>query len=220
MFINVDDSIRPAGRVFCIGCNYAEHVRELHGFEEIPPVIFMKPAESLVAPGAVLTPPPGYNGAFDYETELVFMIGRNGRAKTPDEAAGFIGAIGIGCDLTLRTLQKELRAKSLPWECSKAFENSAPLGVLHKFDPAQDDLEALEFSGMISGEVRQRGNSKDMIYPVRRLIVELSRYWELKVGDLIFSGTPQGVGALQNNDEIKLTDHRNQTYIWRVNYVL
>ncbi|MBE6367482.1 MAG: fumarylacetoacetate hydrolase family protein [Lentisphaerae bacterium] len=219
MFVNVDGTLMSAGRVFCIGCNYAEHVRELHGFEEIPPVIFMKPAESLVAPGAVLSPPPSYTGQFDYETELVFMIGRSGRAVAEAEAADFIGAIGIGCDLTLRTLQKELRSKSLPWECSKAFENSAPLGVLHKYDPGCDDIDSLQFSGMINGELRQQGNSKDMIYPVRRLIVEISRYWELKVGDLIFSGTPQGVGALADNDEIKLTDHRQQTYTWRVNYV-
>lgn len=219
MFVNVDGTPSAAGRVFCIGCNYAEHVRELHGFEEIPPVIFMKPAESLTAPGSILTPPPGYQGQFDYETELVFMIGRTGRAATEAEAADFIAAIGIGCDLTLRTLQKELRSRSLPWECSKAFENSAPLGVLHKYDPAVDVLEDLQFSGAVNGELRQSGNSGDMIYPVRRLIVEISRYWELKCGDLIFSGTPQGVGALQNNDEIQLTDHRQQTYTWRVNYV-
>lgn len=219
MFIDVDGVKTPAARVFCIGCNYAEHVRELHGFEEIPPVIFMKPAESLVKPGEKISPPAGYQGQFDYETELVFMIGKAGKARTEAEAESFIGAVGIGCDLTLRTLQKELRAKALPWECSKAFEKSAPLGTLHKFDPAVDKLDALTFCGIINGEIRQQGNSKDMIYPVKRLIVELSRYWELRSGDLIFSGTPQGVGALQNNDEITLTDHRNNSYSWRVDYV-
>ena len=219
MLLNVDGNTLPAKRVFCIGCNYAEHVRELHGFEEIPPVIFMKPAESLVAPGEVIAPPPGYSGQFDYETELVIMIGKNGKAASEAEAADFVGAIGIGCDLTLRTLQKELRAKSLPWECSKAFEKSAPLGMLHKFDPAQDDLENLEFTGMINNQIRQQGNSKDMIYPVRRLIVELSRYWDLQAGDLIFTGTPQGVGALNNLDNMTLTDHRKMTFSWRIEYV-
>ena len=219
MFIDVDGVKTAAGRVFCIGCNYAEHVRELHGFEEIPPVVFMKPAEALTAPDTVLAPPEGYKDQFDYETELVFMIGKSGKAKSETEAADFIAAIGIGCDLTLRTLQKNLRAKALPWECSKAFENSAPLGTLHKFDPAVDKLEELTFCGKINGEIRQQGNSKDMIYPVRRLIVELSRYWELKPGDLIFSGTPQGVGALKNNDVMELTDHRNKSFTWRVEYV-
>ena len=219
MKLNVANQEITAGRVFCIGCNYAEHVRELHGFEEIPPVVFMKPADALVAAGGVAAPPPGYSGTMDYETELVFMIGKDGRASNASEAASMIGAIGIGCDLTLRTLQKELRAKSLPWECSKAFENSAPLGTLHKFDPAVDDLENLEFSGYVNDELRQRGNSRDMIYPVTRLVVELSRYWELKRGDLIFSGTPQGVGALKNGDVIKLIDHKKQSHIWRVNYV-
>lgn len=219
MFIDVDGQKVPAGRVFCIGCNYAEHVRELHGFEEIPPVIFMKPAESLLAPANCIAPPPHYKDQFDYETELVFMIGKDGRAVNEDDSAGFIGAIGIGCDLTLRTLQKELRAKSLPWECSKAFENSAPLGTLHKFDPAVDKLDDLQFSGLINGTIRQQGNSKDMIYPVKRLIVELSRYWSLRCGDLIFSGTPQGVGALADGDEMELVDHRNNSYKWRVNYV-
>jgi 2-keto-4-pentenoate hydratase/2-oxohepta-3-ene-1,7-dioic acid hydratase in catechol pathway len=219
MLLNVDSRSVPAGRVFCIGCNYAEHVRELHGFEEIPPVIFMKPAESLVEPGKTIAPPPGYTGQFDYETEMVVMIGKSGRAKTAEEAAGMVGAIGIGCDLTLRTLQKELRAKSLPWECSKAFENSAPLGVLHTFDAANEDLTALTFTGKVNGEVRQQGNTADMIYPVTRLIMELSRYWELQEGDLIFTGTPQGVGALQNGDVIELIDHKKCTYSWRVNYV-
>ncbi len=219
MKLNVANQEITAGRVFCIGCNYAEHVRELHGFEEIPPVVFMKPAEALVAAGNAVTPPPGYSGNMDYETELVFMIGRNGRAANAAEAAAMIGAIGIGCDLTLRTLQKELRAKSLPWECSKAFENSAPLGTLYEFDPSVDDLENLEFSGYVNDELRQSGNSRDMIYPVTRLVVELSRYWELKRGDLIFSGTPRGVGALKNGDVIKLIDHKKQSHIWRVNYV-
>lgn len=219
MFIDVDGVKSPAGRVFCIGCNYAEHVRELHGFEEIPPVVFMKPAEALTAPGTAVAPPAGYTDQFDYETELVFMIGKSGRALTEDEAASFIAAIGIGCDLTLRTLQKNLRAKALPWECSKAFENSAPLGVLHKFDPAVDKLDRLTFCGKINGEIRQQGNSKDMIYPVKRLIVELSKYWVLKPGDLIFSGTPQGVGALNDGDKIELIDHRNQSYVWGVEYV-
>lgn len=219
MFIDVDGKKVAAGRVFCIGCNYAEHVRELHGFEEIPPVVFMKPAESLVAPGSTIAPPPTYSGQFDYETEVVVMIGKNGRAANAQEAAAMVGAVGIGCDLTLRTLQKELRAKSLPWECSKAFENSAPLGVLHEFDAQKEDLTALEFTGKVNGEVRQRGNTKDMIYPVTRLIMELSRYWELQAGDLIFTGTPQGVGALTDGDVIELTDHKNNSYIWRVNYV-
>ena len=219
MFIDVDGTPTAAGRVFCIGCNYAEHVRELHGFEEIPPVIFMKPAESLVPAGEKISPPKGYTGQFDYETELVFMIGKAGKAMNEEEAGSFVGAIGIGCDLTLRTLQKELRGKALPWECSKAFENSAPLGALHKFDPAKDNLDGLKFVGAINGEIRQEGNSKDMIYPVKRLIVELSKYWELRPGDLIFSGTPQGVGALKDGDEIVLTDHRNNSYSWRVDYV-
>ena len=190
MLIKLADKEIEARRVFCIGCNYTEHVRELHGFEEIPPVIFMKPAESLTSENITLAPPPGYTGQFDYETELVVLIGKEGRAVCEEEADDFIGGIGVGCDLTLRTLQKELRAKSLPWECSKAFENSAPLGVIHKFDKAVDDLENLQFSGMVNGEVRQNGNSKDMIYPIRRLIVEISRYWVLKAGDLIFTGTP------------------------------
>ena len=208
-------SIKP-GRVFCIGCNYAEHVRELHGFEEIPPVVFMKPAESLIEVGTLIAPPAGYTGQMDYETELVFMIGKEGQAQNADEAAAMIGAIGVGCDLTLRTLQKELRAKALPWECSKAFENSAPLGKLHKFDAGSDKLDALCFAGYVNGELKQQGNSKDMIYPVTRLIVELSKYWVLKEGDLIYSGTPVGVGPLKSGDEVKLVDHKGESFIWRV----
>ena len=216
MLLKVDGKGIPAGRVFCIGCNYAEHVRELHGFEEIPPVVFMKPAESLIGVDTFIAPPAGYTGQMDYETELVFMIGKSGQAKNAEEAAAMIGAIGVGCDLTLRTLQKELRAKALPWECSKAFENSAPLGKLHKFDAESDKLDELCFAGYVNGELKQQGNSKDMIYPVTRLIVELSKYWVLKEGDLIYSGTPVGVGPLKSGDEVKLVDHKGESYIWRV----
>ena len=216
MLLCVDGKSIQPGRVFCIGCNYAEHVRELHGFEEIPPVVFMKPAESLIGIDTAIAPPEGYTGQMDYETELVFMIGKSGKAKDAAEAAEMIGAIGVGCDLTLRTLQKELRAKALPWECSKAFENSAPLGKLHKFNAAEDKLDELCFAGYVNGELKQQGNSKDMIYPVTRLIVELSKYWVLKEGDLIYSGTPVGVGPLKSGDEVKLVDHKGESFIWRV----
>ncbi len=214
MFITVDRLQYHPRRVFCIGCNYAAHVRELHDDDDAPPVVFMKPCESLVPPGGAIVPPPGYKGALDYEAELVVMIGAPGRIRREKDAPAAIQALGVGCDLTLRTLQGELRKKGAPWECCKAFEHSAPLGELHSFDPACDRLNDLEFTGSVNGVERQRGNSKDMIYSIPRLLVELSQYWVLQPGDLVFTGTPPGVGPLAPGDTLRLTDHRGQTFFW------
>lgn len=212
--VDATDHFQPE-RVFCIGRNYAEHIREFDNDPAQPPVIFMKPPQSLLAPGKTIDLIAGA-GALHYETELVVLIGSAGKVTDPARAPEFIRALGVGSDLTLRELQTELRRKGAPWECSKAFEKSAPLGWLHTLDPQRDRLEALTFAGYVNGELRQSGCSGKMIYPIVRLLVELSRYWSLLPGDLIYTGTPSGVGELHSGDVMKLIDHRGSEFSWRV----
>ena len=199
-------------RIFCIGRNYAEHVREL-GNEEGDPVIFMKPATSLVTQETREIMLPA-DGDLDYETELVVEICRKGRVMSEKEAPGFIGALGAGFDLTRRVLQKELLERGLPWERCKAFDQSALLGDLTPFDPASDDLAHLRFSGYVNGALRQSGDTSEMIFPVKRLLVEISRDWMLLPGDLIYTGTPKGIGRLNDGDILSAMDHRGKLCSW------
>ena len=205
-------------RIFCIGRNYAEHVREL-GNEEGDPVIFMKPATCLVTRETKELVLPA-DGDLDYETELVVEIGKTGRAPTEAEAPSFIRALGVGFDLTRRVLQKELLSRGLPWERCKAFDNSAPLGELTDFDPAADDLKHLRFSGYVNGELRQSGDTTQMIFPIARLIVEISRDWTLLPGDLIYTGTPKGIGRLHDGDILSAMDHRGKLCSWTIRAAL
>ncbi len=202
-----------AQRIFCIGRNYVEHVREL-GSEEGDPVIFMKPATSLVTTDTPELPIPA-DGDLDYETELVVEICKAGKALTVADAPAFVGALGVGFDLTHRLLQKHLLSHNQPWERCKAFDKSAPLGELTPFDPAEDDLKHLRFSGYVNGELRQTGDTAQMIFPIDRLIVEISRDWQLLPGDLIFTGTPKGIGRLRDGDLLSGIDHRGKLCSWK-----
>ena len=200
-------------RIFCIGRNYVEHVREL-GNEEGDPVIFMKPVTSLVTTDTAELPLPA-DGDLDYETELVVEICKAGKALALEVAPAFIGALGVGFDLTHRALQKFLLSHNQPWERCKAFDNSAPLGELTPFDPAKDDLKHLRFSGYVNEELRQSGDTSQMIFPIDRLIVEISRDWKLLPGDLIFTGTPKGIGRLHGGDILSGVDHRGNRCSWK-----
>ncbi len=186
---------RSAPRIFCIGRNYAKHIAELGN--TLPGkecVVFMKPASSLVAPDEAITLPSGI-GEIHHEAELVVEIGHGGRHIDAASARDHIGAIGLGLDLTLREIQTELKNTGEPWEKAKAFDFSAPLGPLV---PLADDmdLEHMQFEFTVDGEVRQRGDTQHMLTGVADIIQVLSRHWRLLPGDLIYTGTPEGVGPI------------------------
>ncbi|HLQ86580.1 MAG TPA: fumarylacetoacetate hydrolase family protein [Salinisphaeraceae bacterium] len=201
-------------RIFCIGRNYADHIAEMGHGEAQAAVVFMKPIGALVASGQPL-PLPTDQGEVHYEAELVVELGTGGRHITADAAAAHIAGLGLGLDLTLRSLQKELIATGEPWEKSKGFDCSAPLGPLRAFDTAMD-LEALEFRLEVNGELRQHGRTQMMLVDIRELIVQLSAHWELLPGDLIYTGTPEGVGEVRPGDRLELHSDALPGASWQV----
>lgn len=188
------------GRVFCIGRNYVEHAQELSNPLPERPVVFMKPAACLVPDGGQIRF-PAHGAELHHEVELVVRIGRAGREIDESDALAWVDAVTVGVDLTLRDVQRDLKARGLPWEAAKAFEQSAPIGAFARYRPPLD-LADLEFSCSVNGERRQSGNSAQMIFGVPTLIAWLSRIWTLAPGDLVFTGTPRGVGPLRPGDRL------------------
>ena len=186
-------------RIFCIGRNYAAHAREMGAaVERGSPVFFCKPADAVVTDGADVPYPPATND-LHHEVEMVVALARGGRDMAPAEAAGCVFGHGVGLDLTRRDLQARAKARGLPWDTAKAFDHSAPVSAIRpRADgaPNADTVLSLE----VNGERRQQAVLGDMLWPVEEIIAELSRLFELKAGDLIFTGTPAGVAALERGD--------------------
>ena len=202
-------------RIFCIGQNYVAHIRELSNPMPQKPVIFMRPLSCLVAPGEPVHFPT-HGKQLHYEVEVVVRIGKQGRCIDERVALSHIDALTLGADLTLRDLQIEAKQNGLPWDQAKAFEQSAPLGEFLAYDPASIDLDNLNFRCRINGELRQDGNTNDMLFGFRRLIAELSSIWTLRPGDMIYTGTPSGVGPLQIGDVIEVQNDQIGTYSWTI----
>ena len=203
-------TIKP-NRIFCIGKNYDKHIKELGG-KQVPdePVVFMKPLCSIVAPGNICPPP--YGNELHHEVEVVLLIGKGGNNIPESQALTHISDITLGLDLTLRDIQKKLKLKGLPWERAKSFEESAPLGIFKKYQDM--DLGNLPFSCFVNGDLRQEGNTGEMIFPVAKLIHILSGWWTLKPGDIIYTGTPAGVGPLQTGDRIAVESPKIGSFSW------
>ena len=201
-------------RIFCVGMNYLAHIRELHNSIPDSPVIFMKPASSLVAPGKPVHF-PSHGKDLHYETEVVVLIGKEGRPESPAEARQAIGGLSRGLDMTLRDLQLSLRPKGNPWELCKAFDESAPLGNIVEL-PDSLDLCNLSFTGMVNGQVRQQGNTSDLVFPITTLIQYLAGIWKLYPGDLIYTGTPVGVGSVVTGDRITVSAPWCGSFEWTI----
>ena len=202
-------------RIFCIGRNYVEHIEELGNERPESPVIFSKPPTSLVAPGKTIRF-PRCGETPHYETELVVLIGKKGVPSDRNDAAKFVAGLAVGYDLTLRDTQNKLLAKALPWEICKGFDDSAPIGEFSPFSGSADDLAKLTFSGSIDGVLRQSGDTSKMIFPIPELLLAISRYWELLPGDLIYTGTPPGVGKLSPGAVLEATDHTGTSFSWKL----
>ncbi|MCP3968703.1 MAG: fumarylacetoacetate hydrolase family protein [Lentisphaerae bacterium] len=213
MLIKLENKKIEAQRVFCIGQNYVKHIAEMKNKIPGEPVVFMKPATSLVPAGAKAVLPKGA-GNVHYETEIVVLIGKKGRPQSITEAYDYVAGLTVGFDLTLRDLQTKLRKKGLPWEKTKAFDCSAPIG---DFVPvsSETDLSNLIFSGSVNGEDVQQGNSADMIFSIPELLIELGKYWELLPGDLLFTGTPEGVGRLSAGDSLSAVAPSGAVFNWK-----
>lgn len=195
----------PVRRIYCVGRNFADHAREMGAAapasrqDRGTPVFFCKPADAIVIDGQVPYPPGTRN--LHHEVELVVALGRDAPAGVldPDAAMALVFGYGIGLDLTRRDLQSAAKAKGLPWDTGKAFDHSAPVSALLPA-VAVGDYAGLELSLEVNGETRQHGCLKNLIWDVGDILHELSKLYALRAGDVIFMGTPAGVGPLQVGD--------------------
>jgi fumarylpyruvate hydrolase len=192
----------PVRRIYCVGRNYAAHAREMgKDPDREPPFFFMKPADAVVANGDDVPYPPR-TANFHHEIELVVALRRGGSNLRTDQAGATIFGYAVGNDLTRRDLQLEARDTGRPWETGKAFDRSAPLTAIHPVsETAVLDQAAIWLT--VNGEVRQKANIRDMIWSVPEIIAELSTLFELAPGDLLFTGTPAGVGPLKPGDLVE-----------------
>lgn len=188
-------------KIFAIGRNYADHAKEMSSPVPKKPVIFMKPQSALIKNNMPFDHPE-FSKHVEYEVELVFRVSRNGRHLSVKEASRYYDALGVGIDFTARDLQQEQKEKGLPWEIAKAFDHSAPVSPLSPTEQYKD-LNNINFSLKKNGEVVQEGNSNQMIFNIDRLVAAISTYFTLNIGDLIFTGTPKGVGKVEVGDTLE-----------------
>lgn len=191
--------------IFCIGRNYAAHVAELGNRPEPEPLVFLKPSSALLGDGGTIRL-PAYSQDVHHETEVVLLVGRDARDVSEADALAVIAGYGIGLDLTARDTQSELKAKGMPWTKAKGFATAACVSA---FVPATavSQPSALDFSLTVNGALRQQGNTGMMLFPIPFLISFLSRHYGLTAGDLIYTGTPEGVARLQSGDQLQLNLH-------------
>jgi fumarylpyruvate hydrolase len=191
----------PVRRIYCVGRNYVEHIREMkEGDERDPPFFFQKPSDAIVEDGATIAYPPDTSD-FQFEIELVVALGAGGRNLSSDNALQAVFGYAVGIDLTRRDQQRDMRAKMLPWERGKSFDASAPCGAIHRVSevghPSRGGIRL-----DVNGRERQRGDLNQMVWNVPVIIANLSASYRLASGDLVMTGTPAGVGRLSPGDHV------------------
>ena len=185
-------------KIICVGRNYPKHIRELVNQRPESPVIFIKPDTSLLQKNNPFFI-PDFSRLINYELELLVKINKIGKYIQPKFAFKYYREIGLGIDFTARDIQQQLKEKGLPWEKAKGFDGSALIGEW--FDKSNfEDINKLDFHLLKNGIVTQIGNSSQMIWKIDELISEISKFFTLKIGDIIFTGTPEGVGDVQEDD--------------------
>ena len=188
-------------KIFAIGQNYAEHNKELNSQNPTEPVVFMKPDSALLKNNKPFYI-PDFTQELHYETELIVKFNRLGKNIDSKFSDRYFTEIGLGVDFTARDLQRKLKAEGKPWEICKAFDNSAVIG---NFLPVSElgDIQNIQFRLDINGKTVQQGNSADMIFPITELIEYVSRFFTIKIGDILFTGTPVGVGKVAIGDRLE-----------------
>ena len=197
-------------KIFCVGRNYSEHAKELNNDVPPEPVIFLKPKSALLLPNIPFYYPQ-FTNELHYEAELVLHVSKNGKYIEEINASKYYDSISVGIDFTARDVQTELKKKSLPWEKAKAWDNSAVLGTWH---PLTKELlkNPIEFSLKLNKEIVQKGNSSEMIFSFNRIVADISQYFALNIGDLIYTGTPAGVGECVVGDILTGYLENNQVF--------
>lgn len=187
-------------KILCVGRNYTEHAKELGNAVPENPVIFSKPDTALLKNGEPFYH-PDFSSDIHHEVELVIKISKMGKKIQPKFARNYFNEIGLGVDFTARDTQSKLKEKGLPWELAKAFDGSAPIGDFINVEGL--DLSNINFSLKKNGEVVQQGNTSQMIFPFEEIVSFVSQYFTLKVGDLIYTGTPAGVSKINIGDKLE-----------------
>jgi fumarylpyruvate hydrolase len=188
----------PVRRILCVGRNYAAHRREMGGDDRDPPFFFAKPADAVAPPGRDPAYPPR-TANLHHEIELVVAIGKGGRDVAVEDALGLVYGYAVGVDLTRRDLQNAAKDKGQPWDSSKGFDDSAPISAIRRWrGPPPQGRIAIS----VNGQVKQDAVVADMIWNVAEIISEASKLWALAPGDLIYTGTPEGVGPLVKGDAV------------------
>lgn len=196
------DARFPVRRIFCVGRNYADHVREMgNDPKSEPPIFFTKPADAVVESDASI-PYPAHTENLHHEVELVIALGRGGANIAVGDALACVWGYCVGVDLTRRDRQAEAKKAGTPWDTAKGFDLSAPMSALTPAAHAGDVRNARIWL-KVNGETRQDANTSGMIWTVPEIIAGLSSWWELKAGDLIFTGSPEGVGPVKRGDRIE-----------------
>lgn len=188
-------------KIICIGRNYAEHIKELNNERPDEPVIFTKPDTAILKDGEAFYY-PDFSSDIHHEVEIIVKINKMGKNIEEKFAHKYYDEVGIGIDFTARDIQSKLKSKGLPWDLAKGFNGSAPISEFvskSKFP----DLKNLNFNLLVNGEEKQVGNTSMMLYPIDTIIAFVSKYFTLKVGDIIFTGTPAGVGAVKVGDKLE-----------------
>lgn len=188
--------------IYCIGRNYVDHIAELKNETPVEPVVFMKPNSSILRAGSTVKLPP-YSSCVHYECELVLLVGEDADEAGQDDLSRIIAGYGIGLDLTARDVQNRLKENGLPWTKAKGFRGAACLSEFISADKLKNPQDC-SFTFKVNGTIRQQGRSAHMIYPIEAILRELVASYGLKAGDIVFTGTPSGVGELRAGDKLLL----------------
>ena len=194
------DAVFPVRRILCVGRNYAAHRAEMGGDDREPPFFFSKPADAIVAPPHHAAAYPTVTKNLHHEIELVVAIGAPGSDVSVDEALELVWGYAVGVDLTRRDLQNAAKDKGYPWDSSKGFDASAPIGVIRPVALSGHPTGRIQLA--VNGVTKQDSVLTNMIWSVPEVIAEASKLWRLEAGDLIYTGTPEGVGPLVRGDHV------------------
>lgn len=201
--VTLDGRDIPVGKIVCIGRNYAEHIKELGNQTPEKAVIFIKPASSIIGSGGTIRIPP-YSNDCHHEVELAVLIGKAAKDVSAQEALAHVAGYAVALDMTLRDVQSRQKEKGLPWEIAKAFDTACPLsGFVAAAQIA--DPQNLSIKLAVNGELRQNGNTRDMMRSIAELIAAAAACFTLEEGDILLTGTPSGVGRICSGDQLVAT---------------
>ncbi len=202
------------GKILCLGQNYAKHIEEMKGSVPEKPMLFLKPSTALSAPGVPIRL-PHFSSEIHHEVELVVAIGSEMHGIAVEDALSFVSGYGVGLDLTARDVQREARKRGDPWAVAKGFDGSAPLSEITPVEEVGDPSD-LAIELRLNGEIRQSARTSDMIFKIPELLSYASGIFTLEPGDLIYTGTPSGVGAIQSGDVLDAEIERVGHARWEV----